>query len=73
MATIDIYNGASEVGIDGVWIGADTWERANFAQEHGSEVIDLLGGEINVLLEDPVKRLDVITALRAQGYTVEPA
>lgn len=73
MATIDIYNGAIEVGIDGVRIGADTWERANFAQEHGSEVIDLLGGEINVLLEDPVKRLEVITWLRSNGWKVEPA
>lgn len=73
MATIDIYNGAIEVGVDRVWIGADTWERANFAQERGSEVIDLLGGEITVLLEDPAKRLEVITWLRSNGYTVEPA
>jgi hypothetical protein len=29
--------------------------------------------EVDVLLEDPAKRLEIITALRAQGYIVEPA
>lgn len=29
--------------------------------------------EVDVLLEDPVKRLEVITHLRANGWNVEPA
>lgn len=27
---------------------------------------------VAILLEDPVKRLEVVTALRGQGYVVEP-
>lgn len=71
MGYVDIQNLTVEVTLDEVWRDADTSERGTFAQEHGGEIIDLLGGQVEVNIEDPVKRLEVIVALRKMGYTVE--
>lgn len=50
---------------------------ADFVEVHRESILKALGRQdapsTHVALEDPVKRLEVITALRAQGYVVEPA
>jgi hypothetical protein len=55
--------------------GEADWE--DFVGTHREKVVQALGAEavpeVVYALDDPMKRLEVITALRNQGYKVEPA
>lgn len=44
-----------------VWEAAERWER------------EAVAGKTGLGLEDPVKRLEIISWLRVNGYKVEPA
>jgi hypothetical protein len=68
MVFVDLYHDdvgwfSEDIPLEEVWDAASSDERAGF--------LDYIGGPFG--LTDPVKRLEVITELRAQGYKVEPA
>lgn len=75
MAYIEVW--VDDVDVDSIVseYGPEDWR--DFLTTHRDPISVAMAstelGALKVALEDPIKRLELIEALRAQGYAVEPS
>jgi hypothetical protein len=70
---VEVYVDDEDFDVDGVLEGYSTDDWADLVATYRDHIAPHVTDALDALLNDPVKRLEVIVTLRNQGYTVESA